>query len=70
MLKKLQLGINGNLYPDIIDYNEFQNLNIEALETATSNTLSSLMHKYEDAQHVLIDLLEGNIKDPVLNFAW
>ena len=68
--KTIQLGINGNLYPDIIDYNEFQNLNIEALETATSNTLSSLMHKYEDAQHVLIDLLEGNIKDPVLNFAW
>lgn len=67
--KTLQLGINGKLFPDIIDYNEFQTLNMEALETAATNTLFSLMNNASDARDVFMELAEGNLKDPILNLA-
>ena len=69
--KTMQAGINGSLYNnDVIDFNEMTTNNIEALSTAATNTLISLQNKAKDAQDVVLDLVNGNLKDPVLDMIW
>ena len=69
--KTMQAGINGSLYNnDVIDFNEMTTNNIEALSTAATNTLISLQNNTFDAQDVVLDLVNGNLKDPVLDMIW
>jgi len=69
--KTMQAGINGSLYNnDVIDFNEMTTNNIEALSTAALNTLISLQNNTSDAQDVVLDLVNGNLKDPVLYMIW
>jgi hypothetical protein len=69
--KTMQAGINGSLYNnDVIDFNEMTTNNIEALSTAATNTLISLQNNTSDAQDVVLDLVNGNLKDPVLDMIW
>lgn len=64
-------GLNFELYKEnIVNYNEFTDLNKQALSTISTDILKYLMNAADDADDVIEDVMDDNIKDPIFNMIW